>query len=174
MIMVMDEKKPKEIQNTASETETVAAVDKTPKTPPVISDLYKIEDVENEQTDTSKVKFQDAEPIKPRSYVWLSNLFIVLALIQVAAIVVFFQMMDSLVRDAELGATGVDASILIVFVIFIPAVVVTALVNLVGLPIYLVRKKPNAKIWALGAISILLSLVVFAFGVQVYLLNAVS
>lgn len=170
MIVLMDTNDELKNQNTTSETQ----VEQPASEPPVISSLYKIEDVENEQTDIPVVKFTNADPVKRHKYGWLQHAFIVLGIIQIASVIVFFQIMNKAVREAELGTATMATDALLVFVVFVPLAVIAAFINLVGLPIYLFRKKVKAAMWVLGAVSIFISFIVFAFGVHVYLINAVS
>jgi len=170
MIVLMDAKDKSESQNAKSETQP----DQLVSQPPVISELYKIEDVENEQTDLPVVKFIDAVSVKKRNYRWLQYAFIALSVVQIVSIIIFFQMVNQLVRAAELGTAGTGAGTLFVFVVIVPLAIIVSGINLIGLPIYFVRQKARAAIWGLGAVSILISLIVFIFSIHIYLVNAVS
>lgn len=85
--------------------------------------------------------------------------FIALCVLQVLGVALFFGMMFSLG-----GQTGGEFVALLLFVTLVPAVALVALINLIGLPIYMIKHKTRGKGFAFGVVSLVISLALFSFG----------
>jgi len=101
---------------------------------------------------------QDRKPSKWR------YLFIVLGAIQALGVAVFFFIMFLAIEQAKSGVSGTEFIGLLLFATLVPAVGVVALVNLIGLPIYIGRFKPRGKGLIFSILSLFISAVLFLYG----------
>lgn len=84
--------------------------------------------------------------------------FIVLGVLQIAGVFLFFLVMFWASQQARLGVSGTEFIALFLFITVVPVIGLIALINLIGLPLYMRRHKPHGK----GLIFTILSLVISA------------
>lgn len=109
-----------------------------------------------QQTSMSSSQFEQIPDNKSSKW---RTLFIVLGVLQALGVVSFFLMIATIT-----GQPGSEFIALALGVTFVPAVSLIGLVNLVGLPVYMVKQKPRGKGLTFCVLSLLLSLIVFSFG----------
>lgn len=85
--------------------------------------------------------------------------FIALGILQVVGVALFFGVMASMA-----GQTGGEFVALLLFVTLVPAVGLVALINLIGLPIYMTKHMPRGKGLILSILSLVISLALALFG----------
>jgi len=86
-------------------------------------------------------------------------LFIVLGILQALGVALFFAIMASIG-----GQTGSEFIALLLFVTLVPGLAILALINLIGLPIYMAKQKPKGKGLVFSIISLVISVVLFLYG----------
>lgn len=109
---------------------------------------------------------QDQKPSKWRRF--FTDLFIALAILQVLGAGLFLLVMTDVAQQAKDGASGTEFVAILVYLTIVPAVGFAALINLIGLPIYMVKRRPRAVGLILGVLSLLISLGLFLFAVNVF------
>lgn len=113
-------------------------------------------------------QYQDNKPSKWRYF------FVVLGVLQALGVAVFFLIMFWAIQQAKAGVSGTEFIDLILFVTRVPAVGIIALINLIGLPIYMRKFKPHGKGLVLAVISLVISVILFLYGAySVYQLRVV-
>lgn len=85
--------------------------------------------------------------------------FIVLGVLQALGVAMFFGIMSSIA-----GQTGGEFVALLLFVTLVPAVGLIALINLIGLPIYMRKNKPHGKGLVFSIISLVISVILALYG----------
>jgi Tfp pilus assembly protein PilE len=90
--------------------------------------------------------------------------FIFLGVLQAAGVGLFFFVMMWAVAQAKSGVSGTEFIALILFMTLVPAVGVVALINLIGLPIYMIKRKPHGMGLILCIISLIISLILALYG----------
>ncbi|MDL2363633.1 MAG: hypothetical protein QFB86_04605 [Patescibacteria group bacterium] len=119
------------------------------------------------QAPLSSNQFDQISESKPSKWRYF---FIVLGILQAVGVGIFFLVMMLAIQQAKAGVSGTEFIGLIVFAILVPAVGLVALINLVGLPIYMRKHKPHGKGMNLCILSLLVSGLLALFGaVIVYL-----
>ena len=106
-------------------------------------------------------KFDQYQNIKPSKWRYF---FVVLGILQVLGVAVFFLIMFWAIEQAKAGVSGTEFTGLALFVTLVPAVGIIALINLIGLPIYMRKFKPHGKGLVLALISFLISVILFLYG----------
>lgn len=109
---------------------------------------------------------QDQKPSKWRRF--FTDLFIALAILQVLGAGLFLLVMTDVAQQAKDGASGTEFVAIIVYLTIVPTVGFAALINLIGLPIYMVKRRPRAVGLVLSTLSLLISLGLFLFAVNVF------
>ena len=102
------------------------------------------------------VQFEQTPAKKPTKWRFL---FIILGILQIVGIGLFFMIVTSIG-----GQSGSEFIVLALGLTLIPAIGFVGLVNLIGLPIYMLKRKPHGKGLVFSIISLLISLVLFSFG----------
>ena len=106
------------------------------------------------------------KPSKWRHF--FTDFFIALGVLQVLGVCLFLLVMTDLVQKAKDGASGTEFIALIVYITIVPTVGFAALINLIGLPIYIVKHRPRAVGLVVSVLSLLISLGLFLFAVNVF------
>jgi hypothetical protein len=91
--------------------------------------------------------------------------FMVLALLQIVGIALYFLVMLAISQQAKAGESGTEFIALFVFATIVPAVAIIALINLIGLPIYLLKHRPRGKWLVISIISLVMSVILVGYGV---------
>ncbi len=89
--------------------------------------------------------------------------FIVLGILQLGGVGLFVGAMIWASIQAGNGVSGTEFLALILFVTLVPAVGFVALLNFVGLPIYMLKQKPKGKGLVFGIISLVISALLMAY-----------
>jgi len=101
---------------------------------------------------------QFAQEMAPKPSKWRYFL-IVLGILQALGIALFLSIMAGIG-----GQTGSEFIALLLFVTLVPVLGILALINLIGLPRYMAKQKPKGKALIFSIISLLISLLLFAYG----------
>lgn len=119
-------------------------------------------------SDSQFNQYQDDKPSKWHYF------FVVLGALQVLGVALFFLMMFSATQQAKSGVSGTEFIGFMLFTRLIPAVGIIALINLIGLPIYMWKSKPHGKGLVLAIVSLFISVILFLYGAySVYQLRVV-
>jgi hypothetical protein len=106
-------------------------------------------------------QFQPESTQKPSKWRYF---FIVLGVLQAAGIALFLLIMLWASQQAKAGVSGTEFIALILFVTVVPAVAIISLVNFIGLPIYLKKRKPHGKGLILSIVSLVISALLVLYG----------
>ncbi len=90
--------------------------------------------------------------------------FIVLGILQITGIAVFLLIMIDLSRSASAGASGTEFIAMALFATLAPAVGLVALINFIGLPIYLIKHKPRVAGLVFYIVSLIISTLLVLYG----------
>lgn len=85
--------------------------------------------------------------------------FIGLGILQLFGVGLFFLIMFSIV-----GKTGSEFVALYLFITLVPAIGIIALINLIGLPIYMTKHKPHGKGLVFANMSLVISVILALYG----------
>lgn len=100
---------------------------------------------------------------------YITWFFIIIGIIQVLVLSIYGYIIYSLIKNAQAGNSGMEIIAIVINRVAIPAIVVVALINLVGLVVYFVRYKPKKMIRIGFALSLVLSVAVIGYvGYGVY------
>lgn len=121
-----------------------------PAPPPSPLPIQSINPVSIEQT--------ERKPSKWRYF------FIVLGILQITGVAVFFLIMIGLAQDAKKGASGTEFIALALFATLVPVVGFAALINCIGLPIYMIKHKPRTVGLTFSIVSLIISTLLVLFG----------
>lgn len=91
-------------------------------------------------------------------------LFIVLGILQLLGVGMFFAIMSWAIGLAKAGNSGTEFIGLVVFAFLVPLIGLIALINLIGLPVYMHKHKPKGKGLFFSITSLSFSLLLFLFG----------
>ncbi len=83
--------------------------------------------------------------------------FIVLGILQALGVAIFLLVMLWAVQQAKAGVSGTEFIGLFLFITLVPAVGIIALINLIGLPIYMIKHKSLGKGLVFGILSLVIS-----------------
>ncbi len=83
--------------------------------------------------------------------------FIVLGILQALGVAIFLLVMLWAVQQAKAGVSGTEFIGLFLFITLVPAVGIIALINLIGLPIYMIKHKSRGKGLVFGILSLVIS-----------------
>ncbi len=100
--------------------------------------------------------------------------FIVLGILQTVGLAIFFLYMAWAIQrnEAKADISGLEFIDLIVFITLVPTIGLVALINLVGLPLYLRKHKPQGKWLVFSILSLLVSVILALYGAyNVYLIR---
>lgn len=86
--------------------------------------------------------------------------FYLISALQILGVVFFFAMLWWAIKKAKTGMSGTEFIALWLYMTVVPAVGLIALINVIGLPIYLITKKPRGKSLIFNFVSLVLSLVI--------------
>ena len=165
--MVMDSKSTKVDQEPATTPEQTKPVTHTPV---VLSDLNDIQDVENEKPPVPPLKFNtiaDGVTTNTPSSKWRYG-FIVISVLQIIAIALVLQAMVTAAQKTGNGETGAEIGILYAYLMFgLPGALLGA-INLISLPIYLMKTKPHGVWLGLGVASIIISFVTIILAIRAF------
>lgn len=89
---------------------------------------------------------------------YITWFFVVIGLIQLLVLSIYGYIIYSLIKNAQAGNSGMEIIAIVINRVAIPAIVIIALINLVGLAVYFVRYKPKKLIRIGFALSLTLSL----------------
>jgi hypothetical protein len=159
--MVMDTKK-----TTASQEPTPDAQQPQPLVAPVLSNLNDIQDVENETPPVEPLKFNtvaDGIVLSDVSPKW-RYFFIAVAVLELLALGLVLQTIAT--ADQRATATGTNAEVIILYsyLMFVLPAAILAVANLITLPIYIVKAKPQkvALVCSIASLIVSVAIVVFA------------
>lgn len=93
-----------------------------------------------------------------------SYFFNVLGILQIVGIAIYLCVMLLLSLEASSGASGTEFIALSLFASLVPIVTVIALINLIGLPIYLLKNKSHSGARTFYIISLIISALVVFYG----------
>lgn len=115
----------------------------------------------------------DQTPVrKPSKWRYL---FVVLGILQAFGIAIFFLIMALAIQQAKAGASGTEYIGLFLFITVVPAVGFIALINLIGLPVYIAKYKPRGKGLIFSILSLVISVILALYGAySVYQLRVVA
>ncbi len=91
--------------------------------------------------------------------------FIVLGILQALGVAIFLLVMLWAVQQAKAGVSGTEFIGLFLFITLVPAVGIIALINLIGLPIYMIKHKSLGKGLVFGILSLVISALLALCGV---------
>lgn len=130
-------------------------------TPPTDSSLPVSRTVAQEVSPTGT--FEPTPNQKPSKWRYF---FIVLGILQIAGLAIFFLFMAWVIQrsKAKPDISGIEFIDLIVFITLVPAIGLIAFINLVGLPLYMRRHKPQGKWLVFSIISLVVSAMLALFG----------
>lgn len=94
--------------------------------------------------------------------------FVFLAILQALGVGLFFLVMADAAQKAKDGMSGTEFVAILVYVTIVPTVGFAALINLIGLPICMVKRRPRAVGLVLGVLSLLISLGLFLFAANLF------
>lgn len=97
-----------------------------------------------------------------------STLFIVLGILQALGVGIILSLVLWAIYHGEKATVPLGYFFLYLHTNLIPFLAILAFINLVGLPIYLIRRKPRVRGWVLSALSLIVSAVIASY--SVYLL----
>ena len=118
---------------------------------------------------TSDSQYKRVSVEKPSKWRhFFTDFFIALGILQALGVGLFLLVMTHAAQEAKDGASGTEFIALMVYVTIVPAVGFAALINLIGLPIYIVKRRPRVVGLILGVLSLLISLGLFLFSVNVF------
>lgn len=120
-----------------------------------------MDDNYQEQPTSSPSNNGELEVKKPSKWRYF---FIFLGAVQVLGVALFFLIIAQAVQDANAGVSGTEYIALILFVTLVPATGIVAFINLIGLPIYMVKNKPSGKGLIFSVMSLIFSLVLALYG----------
>ncbi len=113
--------------------------------------------------DSSQIQGQVfAQPTGQKPSKW-RYFFIVLGILQALGVGLFVLIIMWAIRLAKGGASGTEFIGLIVFVTLVPAVALMAIVNIIGLPIYMWKHRPRGKELVFSILSLAVSIIVVLF-----------
>ncbi|MDN5274657.1 MAG: hypothetical protein JWP06_558 [Candidatus Saccharibacteria bacterium] len=162
----MDEKKTLDDQETAPDLEQ-----KTLVVEPVLSNLNDIQSVEDEKPAVPPLKFNivdSSELVKKPSAVWLS-FFIALAVLQIACVSLYFQAMNTATQTAKNGQSGSEFVALFALFQFLTPAFIVAVINLIALPIYVIKRQLEHGRLIASIVSVFISLAIVIFVVLGFL-----
>lgn len=119
---------------------------------------------QNSLSTTSGMPSGPTEPMPTRKPSKWRYFFIVLGVLQALGVVLFFLVITWAIRQAKAGVSGTEFIGLIIYATLVPGVGLVALINLIGLPIYMVKRKPKGKGRLFSVLSLLISLGLFLYG----------
>jgi hypothetical protein len=100
--------------------------------------------------------------------------FIVLGVLQILVVVLFFFVIWWAIQQAKAGVSGTEFIGLFLFITLVPAAGILAIINLVGLPIYMKKHKPHGKGMVFSILSLAVSSVLILYGAySIYQLRVV-
>lgn len=106
-------------------------------------------------------RFEQPEYNKPSKWRYF---FFILGILQALGVGVFIAVIIWAIRQAKAGVSGTEFMGLILFVTVAPTVGILALINLIGLPIYVVKHKPRGKWLVFSILSLLISCLLALYG----------
>lgn len=101
-----------------------------------------------------------------RSSKWL-YFFLALTILQVIGVVLFFLIMTWAIGQAKAGVSGTEYIGLILLTTLVPAIGIMALVNLVGLPVLMIKRKLRGMKLVFSILSLVVSVVLASYGVYI-------
>ncbi len=106
---------------------------------------------------------QEQQTPSPKPSKW-RYFFILLGILQILGVVLFFMVMTWAAQKAKEGLSGTEFVALFLYATLVPATGLIALVNLIGLPIYIAKHKPHLIGLISSIISLLISAVLALYG----------
>lgn len=100
-------------------------------------------------------------PKKPSKWHYL---FIVLGILQISGIALFFLIIAWAIQQANAGVSGTEFIGIVVVATLLPFVGLIAFINLIGLPIYMLKHKPRGKGLVFSILSLLISIILAFYG----------
>lgn len=97
----------------------------------------------------------------------LKSILIVTNVLVVVGMMLYLFIMFWLAQQSGAGVSGTEYVWLVVLMMSAPIVVVAVPVNLIGLPIYLLKYKVRGKWLVLGIISMIITLLLAAYGLYI-------
>ncbi len=131
-------------------------------------------DGQSQQLTTPMPSSQFDQIPNPKPSKW-RYFFIVLGILQAIGVAIFFIVITWAIQQAKAGVSGTEFIGLLVFVTVVPAVGLIALINLIGLPIYMIRHKPHGEGMVFSVLSLIISVILALYGAySVYQLLVVA
>lgn len=84
-------------------------------------------------------------------------------------VILFFSVTRDLIKQADAGVAGTEFLFLAMLVTIVPAVGLLALINTIGVPIYLKKQKPHGKALIFWVFSLVVSVPIVLYGLYVML-----
>jgi len=103
-------------------------------------------------------QFSNQKPSKWRYF------FIVLGVLQALGVAIFLLIMFWAIQQAKAGVSGTEFIGLFLFITLVPAVGIIAFINLIGLPIYMIKHKPHGKGLVFSIVSLIISALLALYG----------
>ncbi|MCC7543769.1 hypothetical protein IT415_03640 [bacterium] len=127
------------------------------------------------QQPVGTVDGQPLQPITPMSSSQIEQLstqkpskwryfFIVLGILQALGVAIFLLVMFWAVQQAKAGVSGTEFIGMFLFITLVPAVGIIALINLIGLLIYMRKHKPRGKGLVFSILSLAISALLVLYG----------
>jgi len=104
------------------------------------------------------------EPLSDKKPSRWRYFFIFLGVLQVLGVALFFVIITWAIRQAKAGASGTEFIALALFVTVVPAVAAISVINLIGLPIYMLKHKSHGKGLAFSIVSLIISAILALYG----------
>lgn len=112
-------------------------------------------------TSISSNQFEQIPERRPSKWRFL---FIILGILQILVIALFFFIIWWAVQQAKAGVSGTEFIGLILFITLVPAAAILAIINLIGLPIYIKKHKPHGKGMVFSILSLAVSIILVLYG----------
>lgn len=110
------------------------------------------------QNSNSNINIEAKKPSKWQYF------FIFLGAVQVLGVALFFLIITQAIQDANAGVSGTEFIALLLYVTLVPAIGIVAFINLIGLPIYLIKNKSGGRALIYSVLSIIFSLILALYG----------
>jgi hypothetical protein len=120
-----------------------------------------MDDINQEQPTSNPDKNEELEVKKPSKWRYF---FIFLGAVQLLGVALFLLIITQAIQDANAGVSGTEFIALILYVTLVPVIGIVAFINLIGLPIYLVKNRPSSKGLIYSVLSIIFSLILTLYG----------
>jgi hypothetical protein len=115
----------------------------------------------------------ELKPVKKPKRIW-RDLLIAVGILQVVLVTSYIQITNQITQDAKDGASGMEFVAILIFFTYIPAMIVLIIINIIGLSIYLFKRRPKGIGLAFGVVSLLISSTLFSIGAYSYIRSSLD